>query len=102
MFPPRRWVNPLNIYLFSETHTTRSARAKQRVLIMPAKTYSLSEHLPLNKTVLCFFPQQDGLDCTHVGQVTVETRTKYVASNSMLGPHDDTDPKFEETLLYPS
>ncbi|KAK0453497.1 hypothetical protein EV421DRAFT_684466 [Armillaria borealis] len=43
---------------------------------MPAKTYPLSEHLPLNKTVLCFFPQQDGLDCTHVGQVTVETRTK--------------------------
>ncbi|KAK0242637.1 hypothetical protein EDD85DRAFT_296776 [Armillaria nabsnona] len=43
---------------------------------MPAKTYPLSEHLPLNKTVLCFFPQQDSLDCTHVGQVTVETRTK--------------------------
>ncbi|KAK0191085.1 hypothetical protein F5146DRAFT_1047060, partial [Armillaria mellea] len=25
---------------------------------------------------LCFFPQQVGLDCTHVGQVTVQTRTK--------------------------
>ncbi|KAK0468223.1 uncharacterized protein EV420DRAFT_1503417 [Desarmillaria tabescens] len=58
---------------------------------MPATTYLLPEYLPLNKTVLCFFPQQDGLDCAHIGQVTVETRTKNATVPELVAYYNAQD-----------
>ncbi|KAG7449096.1 uncharacterized protein BT62DRAFT_662304 [Guyanagaster necrorhizus] len=58
---------------------------------MRATTYPVSEYLPLNKTVLCFYPQQDGLDCAHVGQVTVETTTKDPTVPELVAYHNAQD-----------
>ncbi|KAK0230916.1 hypothetical protein IW262DRAFT_1453842 [Armillaria fumosa] len=58
---------------------------------MPAKTYLLPEHLSLNKTILYFFPQQVGLDCAHVGQVTVETRTKNPTVSELVAYYNAQD-----------